>query len=61
MPKGHYRVTRGSYDWVPGEALGIPHYSAMVAGREVHWFFSGTTLRKFVREPAAQRTRARRR
>lgn len=50
VPRGHYRVTPDSYEWVPGEALGIPHYSALVAGREVHWFFAGTTLRKFVRE-----------
>lgn len=50
VPRGHYAVTAGSYTWIPSEALGIPHYSAIVAGREVHWFFSGTTLRKFLRE-----------
>jgi hypothetical protein len=55
VPRGHYRVTAGSYEWVPGEALGIPHYSAQVAGREVHWFFSGTTMRKFVRDQGALR------
>ncbi|MFZ8985881.1 MAG: hypothetical protein ACO21O_03520 [Steroidobacteraceae bacterium] len=49
VPRGHYRVTPGSYDWIPSEALGIPAYSAMVAGREVHWFFAGSSLRKFVR------------
>lgn len=55
VPRGHYRVTPDSYEWVPGEALGIPHYSALVAGREVHWFFAGTTLRKFVREQGTLR------
>ena len=55
VPRGHYRVTPASYDWVPGEALGIPHYSALVADREVHWFFSGTAMRKFVREQGALR------
>ena len=49
VPRGHYRVTPGSYDWIPSEALGIPAYSAMMAGREVHWFFAGSSLRKFVR------------
>ena len=49
VPRGHYRVTEGSFDWIPSEALGIPAYSAVVAGREVHWFFAGTTLRKFIR------------
>ena len=55
VPRGHYRVTEGSYEWIPGEALGIPAYSAVVAGTEVHWFFSGTRLRKFVREAGALR------
>lgn len=55
VPRGHYQVTPGSYEWIPSEALGIPHYSAMVAGREVHWFFTGTTLRKFVREASRLR------
>lgn len=54
-PRGHYRVTPGSYEWIPSEALGIPAYSALVAGREVHWFFAGLSLRKFVREPAGLR------
>ena len=53
VPTGHYRVREGSFDWVPSEALGIPAYSAVVDGREVHWFFSGTTLRKFVRTDGA--------
>lgn len=59
VPRGHYRVTSDSYEWVPSEALGIPHYSALVAGREVHWFFSGTTMRKFVREIGAGAARLR--
>jgi hypothetical protein len=50
VPRGHYELRPDSYEWIPGEALGIPHYSALVAGREVHWFFSGTMLRKFIRE-----------
>ncbi|MFZ9904162.1 MAG: hypothetical protein ACO3GE_02065 [Steroidobacteraceae bacterium] len=49
VPRGHYQVVEGSYEWIPSEALGIPAYSAIVSGQEVHWFFSGTTLRKFVR------------
>ena len=42
VPRGHYRVTPGSYDWIPGETLGIPAYGARVRGREVVWFFTGT-------------------
>ena len=50
VPRGHYRVTLGSYECTLREALGLPHYGAMVAGREVHWFFTGTMLRKFICE-----------
>lgn len=50
VPRGHYRVTPGSYDWLPSEALGIPAYTARVRGREVHWFFTGTQLRKLLWE-----------
>lgn len=50
VPRGHHRVTPGSYDWIPSEALGIPAYTARVRGREVHWFFTGTQMRKLLRE-----------
>lgn len=60
VPRGHYRVTPGSYDWIPGETLGIPAYGARVRGREVVWFFTGTMLRKFIREPSGFREIARR-
>lgn len=50
VPRGHYRVTPGSYDWLPSEALGIPAYTARVRGREVHWFFTGTQMRKLLWE-----------
>jgi len=49
VPRGHYQVVEGSFEWIPSESLGIPAYSAIVSGQEVHWFFSGTTLRKFIR------------
>lgn len=50
VPRGHYRVTPGSFDWIPSEALGIPAYTARVRGREVHWFFTGTQMRKLLWE-----------
>lgn len=50
VPRGHFLVTAAGFEWIPSEALGIPAYSAIVRGQEVHWFFSGTTLRKFNRD-----------
>jgi hypothetical protein len=48
-PLGHYRMTRRGWRMEPNDALGIPAYSAIVDGREMHWFFSGTALRKLIR------------
>lgn len=48
-PRGHFRLTPRSLQIVPNDALGIPNYSAVVRGREVHWFFSGAALRKLHR------------
>lgn len=44
--RGHYKVTPESYVVVPNDALGIPAYTAEVAGKRVHWFFAGNSMRK---------------
>lgn len=55
VPRGHFLVAAEEFEWIPSEALGIPAYSAIVHGQEVHWFFSGTTLRKFIRHNSSFR------
>lgn len=54
VPRGHYRVTPGSWDLVPNEAMGIPAYADTVGGREVTWFWAGFSMRKLVREVDAR-------
>ena len=50
VPKGHYRLTPEGAEVVPSEAMGIPMYHDVVAGREVFWFWAGFSLRKLHRE-----------
>lgn len=47
-PRGHYEITNGSYEIVPNDNLGIPAYTAEVAGKRVHWFYAGTSMRKLL-------------
>lgn len=46
VPRGHYQITEDSYEIVPNDAFGIPAYTAEVAGKRIHWFFAGASMRK---------------
>lgn len=46
VPRGHYQTTENSYAIVPNDAFGIPAYTAEVAGKRIHWFFAGASMRK---------------
>ena len=52
VPKGHFRLRARGFQWLPNETLGIPAYSAVVQGEEVHWFYSGFALQKWLRRSA---------
>lgn len=49
VPRGFYQITPQGFEIVPSETVGIPHYSDIVRGKEVFWYWTGFALRKLHR------------
>ncbi len=52
IPRGHYRVTPDSYDFIPNEAMGIPFYASTVSGVDLRYFWTGFNMLKLEKTPS---------
>lgn len=52
VPRGHYQLTEGSYDFVANDSMGIPFYASGVKGVDIRYFWTGFSMLKLERQPS---------
>ena len=51
IPRGHFRITEGSYDFIASDAMGIPFYASEIDARDIRYFWTGFQMLKLERLP----------